>query len=359
MNSVLVYSLSFFACIVLGFTVQRFRDSLRISSFAFNFGASIIIAFPVIAIMSVRYGIGTDYFNYERVFDYYQKYAISRMELGFSFLMDFVLLWFNEFQFFVLVTSVLTVLLPFYVLFSKSKEYLWLQLLVLLCLYFGLWCNVIRQAVAVGFIVFALQFLLENQRKKFVVFVILASLFHISALGFFPLILYTLTGNKSKNNQKWVIAFAALVSIIFGFFFLNYGASFDFLYSGYISSHREGGRLWIYFLLALFFYVPEIFCLKEICRINKVNLILYIMLVFELLFFLLSFKVAHAYRMGFYFSLAHIYLLPLTLQTCVDKNGRIVLTLYYTLFLGFYFFVTTYLFGLNGISLYATFYTSP
>lgn len=358
MNTFVVYGLSFFTCVVFGYALQHLRNYLRVNNLCFDVCAATVIALPIITIMSIRYGIGTDFFNYERIFNYYQHHAVSRMELGFSFLMDLVLCCSDEFQMFIFATSLLTVFLPVYVIFSKTKNYLWLQLLLLLCLYFGLWCNVIRQAVAIGFIAFAIHYLLKKRRKLFVFFVVFASLFHISAFGVLPLMLYTVGQKKISNNHKWVIVLAVITSLIFGFFYLNYGATFDILYSGYISSHREGGRLWIYFVLSFFLYFPEFFCLKEICRIEKMNVILYIMLVFEFLFFLLSIKVAHAYRMGFYFSLAHLYLIPLSLQVCSEKNTRFLLTLYYALFFIFYFYVTTSLFGLNGISQYSAYFSN-
>jgi hypothetical protein len=146
------------------------------------------------------------------------------------------------------------------------------------------------------------------------------------------------------------------LAVVFSVFFLQFGKSYDVLYSNYITSTREGGRIWIYLFLAFFFYMPEVFCLKKICLINNKNIFLYIMILFECVFFLLSIKVAYAFRMSCYFSLAHLFLIPQTLLVCSNKNSRFLLKLYYILFLAFYFYITTFVFKLNGIDVYDVFY---
>jgi len=88
----------------------------------------------------------------------------------------------------------------------------------------------IRCAIAVSFLLWAMYFKINKNLKKFLLFVLLASLFHYSAVLGFPL--WFLSNTKCR---KWI--YAILIPIAYTSVYLNYGIS-EFLNSINLNSFQ-------------------------------------------------------------------------------------------------------------------------
>jgi hypothetical protein len=152
---------------------------------------------------AIRYGIGTDYFSYV---DYYNdiKYGgISRkLEVGFIFIYKLLIMLNLDVQWFFVITSFFTIL---FTLLSFKKHFYFSVLLYNLFLLYLYSYNIVRQALAVAIVMYAISNIIRGNAKKYVFLVCMASLFHISAILFLPFFLF------SKINYKITIPLMIII----------------------------------------------------------------------------------------------------------------------------------------------------
>ena len=142
---------------------------------------------------ALRYGTGTDYFNYIDIFDNIEK---SFKELGWLTVNRFVKKMGWSYQgIFVIAAALIYYPIAFHL---KREHYcLAVILYILLTFYFKSY-NILRQAIATSFLISTLYYLENKKRIPALIYFILACLFHISAILFIPL--YMLKVIKFKNN---------------------------------------------------------------------------------------------------------------------------------------------------------------
>lgn len=149
--------------------------------------------FTLTILASVRdYTIGTDAKVYTRYFRYpFNHYPFTfdpDVEKGYQFLVMVTRSIYNEYFFYFVIMSVICVLPVLWVLKKRSPDYtLSIYIYITFGMYFALY-NQIRQAIAMGICFFAMKYLVERNLIKYVIFIVVACQFHISAvlmLGFF------------------------------------------------------------------------------------------------------------------------------------------------------------------------------
>ena len=354
MNSICIYLFIALLVVFWGYVSQKILDNSFERTLSRKIFCSLLISSPLIFFLSIRYGIGTDYFNYFNSFSYYEKYGFTRSEIGVVAIMDACIRFSQSFQGFIVVTSIITVFLPVFTLLLLSKSWLWLQILALFSLYFGLWSTAIRQSLALGFVFVAIYFVLQREKIAYILSIVFASLFHFSSCLLIPFVFLINKKNENEVNQQWKVFLSALLVFAGIFIFFFWGKENNLVYSNYIGATREGGLTSNYLKLSMLFYLPEIFFAKKICGKQKEYVVLYIMLICEFALYSLSIFVPHSFRMGHYFSIAHIFLLPQIISSFENRDGRFCLILYYGLGFVFYFLATTFIFGYNGIAEYKT-----
>ena len=177
-----------------------------------------IILFVVSAL---RYDIGNDYFNYwlntedlasqyrfsHSVKDVY-NYSDGRFEIGFCVLVS-LFSWSENAFFWISMTFSLLVVLGLYTAFEKCKCHFWGMLLVIVTEYIFLQWDWIRQSGAFTFVLLSMLAAKDKKFSQFVIFVLIASLFHKSSI--FMLVAYPLTYVKMNNKLIFLILIAALV----------------------------------------------------------------------------------------------------------------------------------------------------
>lgn len=226
--------------------------------------------------------------------------------------------------------------------FSKMPQ---LSYLIFSCAFFFLWSMVIlRQAIAMAFVVVALEFLLKKKYWKFLVAVGCAVLFHRTAI----ILLIALPLSFLRYSKKSVVVFVLLCGIggIFGnqivdmFMRLFVDAGH---FSAYLTRMESFGNLrqvYKFVVYGLLTGVTIVFSNEKFKKSN--SLLIYSCLVGCLLCALAPFF-AETYRLALYFMLPLIVVLPNSMQFIKDKKKR------------------TFLIGAIGISLvvlgFATFYS--
>lgn len=331
-SSYLIYFSAILASILLAGAAQKYstrnKKGISIPHRLFWFLSLIILIF----IMGFRANsVGVDDLNYLRNYNiansmnFFQYYSTYVTEPGFYFLYKFVYVFFGDFQWLIIITSAITLTL-FYKALSFEIENISLPLAIFIFAltqyfyYFG----IIRMGLSVAIIAFGFRYILRNEKKKYFLLVLLATLFHYSSL--FGLILLFLNFNKSEKFKKSNLLKIILlipVSFIFVrvFVFPFIGAS---RYQGYIESDIgiDFGFLSSLPFLVLFFYYY-----------NKIPVSSKNYKHFQFYFFLFLIKVVTEIfapiigigRMVWYVNLSLCVLLPFTIKITKDFGVKMFL----------------------------------
>lgn len=130
---------------------------------------------------------------------------IEDYEIGFSMLVYIIS---KVFRSIVAVQFVIEVLAIFPIFFAvnRRKEYpVWLCMLVYYLMFYNTSLNLMRQSIAMAFVLLAFQYLSESDWIKYLIFMVVASLFHTSALlGLGIGVIYLAVQKKVKLRQTKV-----------------------------------------------------------------------------------------------------------------------------------------------------------
>ena len=177
-----------------------------------NFLCAASILF-LIVFASIRWDTGTDFNTYENLFNKSNEYSfkiIDSLQLEWTFRL--VAKTVSSFTQLLTVYATLSVLLN-YSIIKQYAEYCFVSILVFFSTLFLRYdMGIIRQGAALALIIYSVKYALNNQWKPFFAFVLLASLFHSSALIFSAV--YFIVNKKIPRRVMLIIVG---VCIIMGF----------------------------------------------------------------------------------------------------------------------------------------------
>ena len=136
-----------------------------------------IICFLIFLIAGCRYGLETDYWHYNDIFNGNSEQTV---ETGFLLLIKLVKLFTNNFNFFLVIVAALS-------FGTKAKlmgqfKYCFLIMLSYYLKYYVLFeLNAIRQGLSLAIVLIAVTKLVEGNKKKFVILALIASTIHASS----------------------------------------------------------------------------------------------------------------------------------------------------------------------------------
>lgn len=213
-----------------------------------------------------------------------------------------------------------------YFIYKQSDNYGMSFLLLLSLGYFSFSMTGLRQTVALSLILVGYSFLKQKKYIHFIVFVVLASLFHISAIC----VLIALPCKFIKIKDKFV--FLLLLIILFGIAYAGYPFLYQIVdkilgekYSNYLNSgthlNLSGFMIQGCILIFTWYFIPD----KKLKENNNsfIILILSLGLFFQ---FLASILFAEMFRISMYFSIFAIVSVPMILENYVlePKEKRLL-----------------------------------
>lgn len=197
-------------------------------------------------IFGIRYGVGVDYFTY---MDIYENWNIGDLrwatdEYGFAFICDLCTRLGLSLPIFFSIFSFLQILF-IYLAFRERKLVLAYSVLALFFTGIGIsgFNNIIRQAVSFCIFVYALTFIEKKQVIYYFLCVLLATLFHLSAVILFPIYFLFNRGQNYFQDTKlqfiilvccYVVSWLGIGNLISSY--VEYFASF-LGYDGYFMTH--------------------------------------------------------------------------------------------------------------------------
>lgn len=277
-----------------------------------------------------------------------------RFELGYVYLNKFLSIFTSNPQIILIVSS----LIIFYCFMRFIKKYssnIPLSVFLFFALgYFSMAMNTIRLSLALSIVLISYDFLRNNKIVKFIILIILAFLFHRTAIIF--LLAWPIT--YLKYSKKVLIAVMIVAVGVYIFF----GAILDVLfqifptYSYYIDSSYLDGQIRIASILN--FFVGIAIILLGICArfydnkdaskghansaylLDAKNMWYYILLSSVITF--VSFKFNLLDRVGDYFLVFSIVYLPNAINSL--KNRKLSVTISYIVFILFFIYSTAILY---------------
>ena len=137
-------------------------------------GMFLLLAFlSMFFISGFRYGVGTDYFNYEYIFKNISLNNISA-EFSYDFLSIFIKKFFSNAQIIFLVTSFIILMLFFISIPKYSKRYELSIFLFITMYHFYYSMNIVRQYIAISIVLYGIRYIFSENFKNiyFVLFLL-------------------------------------------------------------------------------------------------------------------------------------------------------------------------------------------
>lgn len=304
---------------LLGFFLYLFciiyilRDTKKIT----NIVICIVLIFLTLMI-GFRYDVGVDYLSYERIFlEEWNDFGLE----PFYTLINYIVMKANGEFYLVMMISIFITNLFVGIYLKRLK---WKPTLILFSLFIYtvsslfLFTNGVRQGIAISIVFYSVVYIEQKNFKRFFICILLASLFHVSAIVM--LILYFIKIKFSK------ILYLALIFIAYIFVqteminkFLNivvpYIPYYNFyLYTGFLESQSTD-------VLALGVLVKVLISIY-ITFINKEENILITFYQIGILLNILAISTFMVARVGFYFYIFDMVVIPMVLMQIKSKLIR-------------------------------------
>ena len=189
-------------------------------------------------------------FSFNQVFSYSKK-----GEVLFFVLNKLISLIGGNFQFFLFVVAIISTI-PIAIFYRKKTDNAILTIALFLTVApFPMFFSGLRQAIAMGLVLLAFKYIEEKKLLKYIICILVISLFHISAI--IALLFYPAYHSKIKKNWLLIIIPFFIITYIFKeqifMFFLEFGNS---IYQETYGRITSTGQYSILVLLVLF----DIYC---------------------------------------------------------------------------------------------------
>lgn len=275
-----------------------------------------VTAAVLVAIMTLRYGMGYDYFSYQDIFTAVaatpmnEVIAAHNTEMGFYIFTKLVSMVTAEYHVFLLVCNLLMVGCVFWVFYRYSVSWWMSSLLYVTLQFMPHSMNLLRQSLAASILFVGWGFLKKGKLIPYMLVVLLASTFHISALIMIPA--YFLL--RLPYNRKVLAIYGGAILVAYAAFnpLLNFAVTYIFpQYAQYIdSSIYAAGNSFTFVYLPLACFVGAVMGARALLEKDKSNSILIYAMLFTAAFYLFMTRMYIVERFSIYFFMFAMLLLP-------------------------------------------------
>lgn len=307
-----------------------------------------ILLWLVLALRNIRIGLNDTLYVYKPFFEQITRRSFNNLisdkwfEIGFSITSKFLSYITSNYQVYIAILAIPFIFLIIRYIYCRSSFPL-LSIIIFLSLYYLYGTFLLRQVIAIGLFTLAIDAIEMKNIKKFIFWVIVASLFHKSALVL--LIAYPFSNNVRFSKMNYVfILIAYVIATFFGSLILNNLSFLDF--TGKIVLGVKNG---IYstdanismfgFLIDLVIIIFSDFLYMKNIN-NRANIYLNLATLGAMLF-CFSKTIVEFYRISMYFSFVNIVLIPDALERVKDSKYRFLIELALLLVFIAYFLLRT------------------
>ncbi|WP_165971015.1 EpsG family protein [Peribacillus frigoritolerans] len=302
-------------------------------------------------IASNRYGIGTDYYNYEKMYynitnfgSILESIINSSYEPGWIILNYVVKYIFNnEVKYIFVISSLLILFFNFSAIYTYRKRInMSIAIFILMCTLYNPSFNIIRQSLAMAILLFSLKYIDEKKVLKFILLVVLAGSFHYSAFIFVP-VYWVLNNNYYNFWSKFKI-------FVFYLLFILIVVQFEPLFNSLINvgvfskyniyEINSNGSIGIgNIIVRLPVILIILLNLKELRKKDPFMGGVTVLYFISLILYFLGYKADYLARIAVTFEMMQIFILSSIIRSQNDLSRKY---LYYLLIILYYFIYFTY-----------------
>lgn len=350
--SIIIYTLTIASAVFFAWLYEIKADTKKKKIFLF---LSIIII-PVI-ISTFRYKVGIDFNSYKEYYDIVVRRYTNHVSMPPQFEYGFIILNLIAYYVFNNAQGAFFLMSLLFVSFSiggiirfKDKVSLPISTLVFMTFFYSAFFNGSRQLLAGAIVFYSLGFLLNKQYIKYLLFVVLASLFHKTAL--IALLFYILVP-KNKNrvdyNDKTFNFFVILFIVLFPIIrvIMQFVCDLINMYSSYFEITGDSSVKFLLYIippLAVLLYFR-----KKIIDDNFENLFWIRLMILQIPLQFMGCYVKYLDRLSLYVSISQIIVMSMLTKIVDNKYKK--LTKYFVILWYIFYYIVVYVF-LNGNGVY-------
>ncbi len=322
----IIYGFVFLISIVFTFFGEKIYKSNKMVAYIL-FGLSILTLCFFAALRDISVGTdlriyGSRYFSLANSFDSLGRYLKALDIEYFYLLLTYISAkWFNSITFLLFILQLIPLMIIYKCVLKEDYRKITFALIVYLLLYFNTSLNILRQTPAIFISLIAYKKIQNKEYFKAILYIILASMFHSSALFMFVLFPIEYFSKKEKSLQYLVIISIGLLLLFFSLnilvSFSKYLPMFIVKYLGYIKKGASNLNV-KYLLFKIIFELFLLYFYKYYKKDKQCKTYLYFS-IFDILFYSLSGFVAYGYRLSYYFLIYHIFFIP-KIYNSIDKS---------------------------------------
>lgn len=263
--------------------------------------------------------------------------------------------------FLLLIQLIMSILIIKYALYEKETKNIPLCLMTYLCMFYGIGFNLMRQSIAMLIVLYGIRFIKQNKLLKYIITIIIATLFHTTAIFMISLYpIWTLLKKKDKVIYKFLIIAILVVAMLFILPILNGLISLGIVpekFVRYVYAMQES-TVNIQYILTIVKIILLFICyfIKSRVKDKESSNFAYFLLVIDIVLFQLGAITPFVERISYYFGIiGYMELLP-RVYTIVKKdkfNKYSVSIIIYTVLI-LYFYVSFVFLGVSSIVPYTS-----
>lgn len=254
----------------------------------------------------------------------------------------------DDFHWLIFLTSVITFVPALYVLYKYSHPYEMSIFLFMATGYFGMGMNGVRQYCAAGIILMGTKYLFSTKKSafiKFAAFVLVAWLFHKSALFMLPVFFFV--RRKAWKPSSFILIFLSAVGMsIFDMILPSFLSALEetsyghYSTEGWFTSGQQGGSSFLRVVVAFVPIALAYFSQGRMRKLGHIGDILINMCCVHVAMYIISMYNWIFARFAIYTSVYYIILMAWVVFNAVSKKDR---ALYCTICIAAFYYYSTQL----------------
>lgn len=311
----------------------------------------LVAVMPVILLYGLRINIGTDYRAYEEVYDFIKATPFSQYiryhfigiddyycEIGFAFLNKIM----PSYRALLFVEGLLGLIVVLWVVYDFRNEVnAGFAIYIFLCTQFIYFMNGVRFLIAACFVLLAVKYLIEEKSKNFFLCILVAALFHKTAL--FCIIFYFIKefGREGVNKFRNVLLIIGIALFPIFLPYVTRIASYVPVFSRYFSKTRYAAEFggvgfgWLMHIVPV--CIPLFLLGHDILLHDEKAKILFRVYLLEIPFRMVGLLNTWYTRFSRFPQMIEVILIPYMLSIMQNKKNRKILVAYYIVWYTFYF----------------------
>lgn len=298
---------------------------------------------------------GSNWFEIATNFSSLSSYInyIDSSDVGYLFINYVVSRFTSDVNMFLIVLQIICNGLVVATLYKyRDKVPFWLSLLVYLCVFYCRTFNILRQAIALSLVFYAIRFLDENRPIRFIITVLIASTFHFTAIVSLIIILFRKICELSPRFKTMFVVIIVIITFIIVFFIKD---MISILYSLGIVNLRIYNYLYDFatsqFSVTVIELVFKVLMLALVLLQNKkmrdnfkLNNLLVLCAIVDFVIYQIRSVIMYSDRLSFYFGYFLMLIFPQAAVSLKAKGrDKLVLNCLFAVFLlGYWYYKFVY-----------------